>query len=190
MPIHGREGVDDRHPGAVAVVQGVPIDSGVPSSATAPAQLALDRAIAAETGRGRDDEHQLWHVALTRARYAALIGRRPNQRGIAPLEPEDRLPGVADPDQGGGPSPPGLGPFGVVRAWTNEAHAGSVPQVRSERPAEPRTAQWLRGAVRDCPDRVLRASNEAEQPRTVARTDLHGALETVERRDRVVDGRR
>ena len=49
------------------------IDSGVPRSATAPAQLALDRAIAAETGRGRDDEHQLWYVALTRARYAALI---------------------------------------------------------------------------------------------------------------------
>ena len=49
------------------------IDSGVPRSATAPAQLALDRAIAAETGGGRDDEHQLWYVALTRARYAALI---------------------------------------------------------------------------------------------------------------------
>ena len=32
------------------------IDSGVPRSATAPAQLALDRAIAAETGGGRDDE--------------------------------------------------------------------------------------------------------------------------------------
>ena len=49
------------------------IDSGVPRSATAPAQLALDRAIAAETGGGRDDEHQLRYVALTRARYAALI---------------------------------------------------------------------------------------------------------------------
>ena len=36
------------------------IDSGVPRSATEPAQLALDRVIAAETGRGRDDEHQLW----------------------------------------------------------------------------------------------------------------------------------
>ena len=41
------------------------IDSGVPRSATAPAQLALDRAIAAETGGRRDDEHQLWYVALT-----------------------------------------------------------------------------------------------------------------------------
>ena len=49
------------------------IDSGVPRSATAPAQLALDRAIAAETGGRRDNEHQLWYVALTRARYAALI---------------------------------------------------------------------------------------------------------------------
>ena len=49
------------------------IDSGVPRSATAPAQLALDRAIAAETGGSRDDVHQLWYVALTRARYAALI---------------------------------------------------------------------------------------------------------------------
>ena len=49
------------------------IDSGVPRSATAPAQLALDRVIAAETGGRRDDEHQLWYVALTRARYAALI---------------------------------------------------------------------------------------------------------------------
>ena len=60
------------------------IDSGAPRSATAPAQLALDRAIAAETGRGRDDEHQLWYVALTRARYAALIV-------------------VSDPDGGGSP---------------------------------------------------------------------------------------
>ena len=49
------------------------IDSGVPRSATTPAQLALDRAIAAETGSVRDDEHRLWYVALTRARYAALI---------------------------------------------------------------------------------------------------------------------
>ena len=49
------------------------LDSGVPSSATTPAQLALDRAIAAETGGDRDDEHRLWYVALTRARYAALI---------------------------------------------------------------------------------------------------------------------
>ena len=49
------------------------IDSGVPRSATNPAQLALDRAVAAETGGGRDDQHQLWYVALTRARYAALI---------------------------------------------------------------------------------------------------------------------
>ncbi|MCY4506551.1 MAG: hypothetical protein OXG35_06275, partial [Acidobacteria bacterium] len=49
------------------------IDSGVPRSVTEPAQLALDRAIAAETGGGRDDQHQLWYVALTRARYAALI---------------------------------------------------------------------------------------------------------------------
>ena len=49
------------------------IDSGVPRSATEPAQLALDRAIAAETGSGRDGQHQLWYVALTRARYAALI---------------------------------------------------------------------------------------------------------------------
>ena len=49
------------------------IDSGVPRSATAPAQFALDRAIAAETGGSRDSEHQLWYVALTRARYAALI---------------------------------------------------------------------------------------------------------------------
>ena len=48
---------------------------------------------------------------------------------------------------------------------------------------------WLRGAVRDGPDRVLRAANEAEQPRIVAPPDLHGALEPVERRDRVVDGR-
>ena len=60
------------------------IDSGVPRSATVPAQLALDRAIAAETGRGRDDEHQLWYVALTRARYVALIV-------------------VSDPDGGGSP---------------------------------------------------------------------------------------
>ena len=59
------------------------IDSGVPSSATAPAQLALDRATAAETGRGRDDEHQLWYVALTRARYAALTrGVRPRRRRL------------------------------------------------------------------------------------------------------------
>ena len=49
------------------------IDSGPPRSATAPAQLSLDRAIAAETGGGRDDEHQLWNMAQTRARYAALI---------------------------------------------------------------------------------------------------------------------
>ena len=60
------------------------IDSGVPRSATAAPQLALDRAIAVETGRGRDDEHQLWYVALTRARYAALIV-------------------VSDPDGGGSP---------------------------------------------------------------------------------------
>ena len=37
-------------------------------------------------------------------------------------------------------------------------------------------------------NRVLRAPNEAEQPRIVARPDLHGALEPVECRDRVVDG--
>ena len=41
---------------------------------------------------------------------------------------------------------------------------------------------WLRGEVRDGPDRVFRASNEAEQPRIVARLDLHGA-QPVERGD-------
>ena len=61
------------------------IDSGVPSSATTPAQLALDRAIAAETGRGRDDEHQLWYVALTRARYAALIVVSDPDGGASPV---------------------------------------------------------------------------------------------------------
>lgn len=49
------------------------IDSGVPRFATEPAQVALDRAAATETGCGRDDQHQLWYVALTRACYAALI---------------------------------------------------------------------------------------------------------------------
>ena len=33
------------------------------------------------------------------------IGRRPNQGGVAPLESEDRLPVVADPDQGGALAP-------------------------------------------------------------------------------------
>ena len=61
------------------------IDSGVPRSATEPAQLALDRAIAAETGRSRDDEHQLWYVALTRARYAALIVVSDPKRGTSPV---------------------------------------------------------------------------------------------------------
>ena len=61
------------------------IDSGVPRSGTEPAQLALDRAIAAETGRGRDDEHQLWYVALTRARYAALIVVSAPDDGISPV---------------------------------------------------------------------------------------------------------
>ena len=61
------------------------IDSGVPRSATTPAQLALDRAIAAETGRGRDDEHQLWYVALTRARYAALIVVSDPDGGASPV---------------------------------------------------------------------------------------------------------
>ena len=61
------------------------IDSGVPRSATAPAQLALDRAIAAETGGGRDDEHQLWYVALTRARYAALIVVSDPDDGTSPV---------------------------------------------------------------------------------------------------------
>ena len=78
------------------------IDSGVPRSATAPAQLALDRAIAAETGGRRDDEHQLWYVALTRARYAALIvvsdpdgGASPVTRAI--IESEDpRLTAAAN----------------------------------------------------------------------------------------------
>ena len=61
------------------------IDSGLPRSATAPAQLALDRAIAAETGRSRDDEHQLWYVALTRARYAALIVVSDPDGGASPV---------------------------------------------------------------------------------------------------------
>ena len=61
------------------------IDSGAPRSATAPAQLALDRAIAAETGGGRDDEHQLWYVALTRARYAALIVVSDPDDGASPV---------------------------------------------------------------------------------------------------------
>ena len=61
------------------------IDSGVPRSATTPARLALDRAIAAETGGGRDDEHQLWYVALTRARYAALIVVSDPDDGASPL---------------------------------------------------------------------------------------------------------
>ena len=61
------------------------IDSGVPRSATAPAQLALDRAIAAETGGGREDEHQLWYVALTRARYAALIVVSDPDGGTSPV---------------------------------------------------------------------------------------------------------
>ena len=59
--------------------------SGVPRSATALAQLALDRAIAAETGGGRDDEHQLWYVALTRARYAALIVVSDPDGGTSPV---------------------------------------------------------------------------------------------------------
>ena len=57
----------------------------MPNSATAPARLALDRAIAAETGGGRDDEHQLWYVALTRARYAALIVVSDPDDGISPV---------------------------------------------------------------------------------------------------------
>ena len=61
------------------------IDSGVPRSATAPAQLALDRAIAAETRGSRDDEHQLWYVALTRARYAALIVVSDPDGGASPV---------------------------------------------------------------------------------------------------------
>ena len=61
------------------------IDSGMPRSATAPAQLALDRAIAAETGRSRDDEHQLWYVALTHARYAALIVVSDPDGGASPV---------------------------------------------------------------------------------------------------------
>ena len=61
------------------------IDSGAPRSATAPAQLALDRAIAAETGGSRDDEHQLWYVALTRARYAALIVVSDPDGGASPV---------------------------------------------------------------------------------------------------------
>ena len=61
------------------------LDSGVPRSATEPAQLALDRAITAETGRGRDDDHQLWYVALTRARYAALIVVSDPDRGASPV---------------------------------------------------------------------------------------------------------
>ena len=61
------------------------IDSGVPRSATAPAQLALDRAITAETGGSRDDAHQLWYVALTRARYAALIVVSDPDGGASPV---------------------------------------------------------------------------------------------------------
>ncbi len=61
------------------------IDSGAPRLATAPAQLALDRAIAAETGGSRDDEHQLWYVALTRARYAALIVVSDPDGGASPV---------------------------------------------------------------------------------------------------------
>ena len=61
------------------------IDSGAPRSAAEPAQLALDRAIAAETGGGRDDEHQLWYVALTRARYAALIIVSDPDAGASPV---------------------------------------------------------------------------------------------------------
>jgi DNA helicase-4 len=61
------------------------IDSGPPKSATAPARLALDRAIAAETGGGRHDEHQLWYVALTRARYAALIVVSDPESGASPV---------------------------------------------------------------------------------------------------------
>jgi len=79
------------------------IDSGPPKSATEPARLALDRAIAAETGGGRDDEHQLWYVALTRARYAALIivsdpddGASPVTRAI--IESKDpRLTAASNP---------------------------------------------------------------------------------------------
>ena len=79
------------------------IDSGVPSSATEPAQLALDRAIAAESGCGRDDEHQLWYVALTRARYAALIVVSDPEGGASPvtraiIESEDpRLTATSNP---------------------------------------------------------------------------------------------
>ena len=79
------------------------IDSGVPSSATAPAQLALDRAIAAESGCGRDDEHQLWYVALTRARYAVLIVVSDPEGGASPvtraiIESEDpRLTATSNP---------------------------------------------------------------------------------------------
>ena len=79
------------------------IDSGPPKSATEPAQLALDRAIAAETGGGRDDEHQLWYVALTRARYAALIvvsdpdaGASPVTRAIIDSE-DPRLAAASNP---------------------------------------------------------------------------------------------
>ena len=54
------------------------IDSGVPRSATAPAQLALDRAIAAETGGGRDDEHELWYVAL-------IVVSDPDDGGTSPV---------------------------------------------------------------------------------------------------------
>ena len=55
----------------------------------------------------------------------------------------------------------------------------------------PRSSNEMNCAVRvrDGPDRVLRAANEAEQPRVVAPPDLHGAIEPVERRARVVDGR-
>ena len=75
------------------------------------AEVALDRAIAAETGGRRDDEHQLWYVALTRARYAALIV-------------------VSDPD--GGVSP-------VTRATSTEPRCRGVRAVRPREPVRTRT---------------------------------------------------
>ena len=134
------------------------IDSGVPSSATAPAQLALDRAIAAETGGGRDDEHQLWYVALTRAPLrGADRGVRPRGRRLAGDSGDHRERGPAayghlEPDRC------------LARAG---AGGGAVPEL------QPRRRRHGAPAGDERPDPAFRRVHELERRRGLR---LHAAF--------------
>ena len=129
------------------------IDSGPPKSATEPARLALDRAIAAETGGGRDDEHQLWYVALTRARYARSSWCPTRERRLAGDSGDRREHG-----------PAAHGRFAPARA---RAEGGAVPEL------QPRRRRHGAPAGDERPDRTFRGVHELERRRALR---LHAAL--------------